>query len=74
MTIKVKLTYFKRSGKYYTEGEYETEHQWLHDIADEIRKMRIEGNLPGINGAGSEFIIHVDMGDAPNAVPALITE
>ncbi|QSM00860.1 hypothetical protein YerA41_159 [Yersinia phage YerA41] len=72
MAIKVKLTYFKRSGKYYTEGEYESEHKWLHDITDEIRKMRSEGKLPGINGAGEDFIIHVDMGDAETAVPALI--
>ncbi|BES79973.1 hypothetical protein [Yersinia phage vB_Yru_GN1] len=72
MAIKVKLTYFKRSGKYYTEGEYESEHKWLHDITDEIHKMRSEGKLPGINGAGEDFIIHVDMGDTETAVPALI--
>ena len=32
--MKVKLTYFKRSGKYYSEGEYETENnfKFLDDI------------------------------------------
>lgn len=74
MTIKVKLTYFKRSGKYYSEGEFETENQWLHEITDEVRKMRADGKLPGLSGPGLDFIIQVDMGDAPNAVPALITE
>lgn len=30
--MKVKLTYFKRSGKYYSEGEYETKMVHMFEI------------------------------------------
>lgn len=68
---KVSLTYFKSTGKYYTEGEYETTEEWMFKILDEVKQMKADNKLPGING--SDFIIHIDVeDDHPNGYPCLI--
>jgi hypothetical protein len=44
--VKVKLTYFKPSGKYYSYGEYETKHEgrmWL--VCAEVRAMVVHPGL-----------------------------
>lgn len=72
MAQTVKLTYFKQSGKYYSEGTYTTEHELYHDfdIIPEVVVMRDNGNLPGlVTGAGKEFHIVVM---AESEVPHLI--
>lgn len=60
MAQKVKLTYFKQSGKYYSEGDYVT-HQDLHvRIVQEVWRMAKENKLPGLNdGIESTEGIHV---------------
>lgn len=73
MAHKVKLTYFKRSGKYYSDGEYVsgTENMW--GLFDEVRALQRNGELPGlIEGGGKEFFIHVDPVEHPMGYPALI--
>lgn len=45
MKSTIQLTYFKESGKYYSEGSYVTEKELVYDIIDEIKKMP---NLPGV--------------------------
>lgn len=74
-TITVKLTYFKRNGKYYCDGEYEALVGFsLLNIWDQVERRRESGNLPGLaHGAGREFIILVQAPDHPNAHPKLIT-
>jgi len=68
---KIQLQYFKKSGKYYTDGEYETEKEFMWEISDEIKEMKAtRENLPGIGG--TDWIIHVDSKDHPNAYPILI--
>ncbi len=58
---KVKLTYFKESGKYYSDGEYETDLQEWHDVIKDIKIKQEEGNLPGlVEGGGQEFMILVN--------------
>ena len=52
--MKVKLIYFKASGKYYSEGEYETQHKHMWKIFAEVRQMHRDGKLPGLT-AGGEF-------------------
>ena len=58
----VKLTYFRPSGKYYSEGEIHVDGSLeLLEIWDHISKLRARGRLPGlIEGAGKEYIISVD--------------
>jgi hypothetical protein len=64
--MKVKLTYFRReSGKYYTEGEYDTKLQDLNDIWKEIKNMKIAL-------IRSDFIILVNVPEHPFNHPKLI--
>jgi hypothetical protein len=44
----IKLTYFKSSGKYYSEGEYRTVKTYFHEIIHEVRTMLATGNNPGL--------------------------
>ncbi len=74
-TITVRLTYFKRNGKYYCHGEYEVPVglSLLH-IWDQVERRRESGNLPGlVHGAGREFIVLIEVPAHPNAHPKLIT-
>jgi len=68
---KVKLTYFKDSGKYYSEGEYLTSvaeyHDWM--LYNEVKEMRALGKLPGLIEGATEFDILVTGEDV---VPALL--
>ena len=68
----VKLTYFKPSGKYYSEGSYTTNRGQLFDIWDEVKKMQEELDLPGLVPGHSEFIISVDVPNHPYRHPHLI--
>lgn len=43
----VKLTYFKKSGKYYGEGEYETKFNQMFEVFDEVRTLPFH---PGLSG------------------------
>lgn len=45
---KVKLTYFKRSGKLLARGEYESEFATLYDVIDELTSMFRAGVNPGL--------------------------
>lgn len=61
----VKFTYFKDSGKYYSEGEldfpYESDKPVLYyDICSRVRKMLQEGKRPGlIDGSNFHTLITV---------------
>lgn len=69
---KVELTYFQASGKYYTDGEYESSCEYLFDIWDEVAKMRDERRLPGLRLDHSPFIVLVNVPDHPHDHPHLI--
>jgi len=67
--LKVKLTYFKTNGKYYTKEEYTTSKCDLYEIWEEVEAFQKQGILPGLFGGVSEFIILVDAGiDIPKHV------
>lgn len=69
---EVKLTYFKQSGKYYSEGRYETNKEYMYQIVEEVKMLNIEEDLPDI-GKTSEFSILVTVADNhPNGYPCLI--
>jgi hypothetical protein len=69
---KVKLTYFKTSGKFYTEGEYTSEKLHIYQIFEEIKKMLTEGNWPGLTEGSHEFITLAEIPEHPHNHPALI--
>ncbi len=68
--MKVELIYFKSTGKYYTEGEYETEKPQLYEIWDEVQSLRKTKSLPGI--LGDEWIILVNVPGHPHEHPKLL--
>jgi len=58
-TLTCKLTYFKKSGRYYHQGSFDVAatHE-LFEIWDHVRARRDAGRLPGlVDGAGREFMI-----------------
>ena len=59
--MKVELTYFKESGKYYGEGQYETNRKELWDIWDEIEEMLKAGRRPGLIDGHSGFHVLIDV-------------
>lgn len=64
MSKPVKLTYFKDTGKYYSEGVYYTNRQYIYQIVDEVKQLLVH---PGINGLWREGFIHIE---ADSAGPA----
>lgn len=71
--MQVNLTYFKRTGKYYTDGSFDIrEDASLSEIWDLVRLMKISGELPGLVKGATEFIISIDVPDHPHNHPHLI--
>ena len=68
----VKLTYFRKSGKYYSEGEYKSSKEFLFDIWDEVSDFRLDGKLPGLIAGAKEYVILVNVPDHPYDHPRLI--
>lgn len=68
--MKIKLTYFERSGEYYTEAEYETKLTLMYEIFDEVKELQIT-KAPGLIGTAREFYIHVDP-EGDKGYPGLI--
>jgi hypothetical protein len=68
----IKLTYFKRNGKYYTEGAYWTAQESMLEVFADIRALMREGRLPGLVDGCKEFIVHVDASCHPIGYPALL--
>lgn len=56
----VKLIYFKESGKYYSEGEYQTEQTQFYQLVDEVRQMKRNGKLPGLVDGAREFSVLIE--------------
>lgn len=70
--MKVKLTYFRLRGKYYSEGEYETTRQHLFQIFEEVDLLRRERKLPGLAEGHDRYIVLVDVPDHKDNHPTLI--
>lgn len=67
----VKLIYFKKSGKYYSEGKYTSEKDLDFELFAEVGQMLENGRLPDLVDGAKEFIVLVLV---DNGVPALIME
>jgi hypothetical protein len=72
--MKVNLTYFKQTGKYYSKGSYETDKEHLFQIFEEVRLMVQAGTLPGLCRGCNEFIVGIDVPDHPHNHPHLVIE
>ena len=70
--MKVKLTYFKTTGKYYSEGECETNKEHLHEIFRDIRILSDYKKLPGLVEGHSDFITLIDVPEHKHNHPHLI--
>lgn len=69
--MDVELTYFKQSGKYYSQGilQVTTDKAW--EIYEIVRRLLNEKRLPGLIEGHSNFTVHVNI---PDGVPAVIIE
>lgn len=73
MLVKCKFTYFKPSGKWYTDGEGAVDVKQYYDLGEAIRKLREDRKLPGIT-RGDEFFIVVEPLEPDEwKIPLLIT-
>lgn len=70
--MKVKLTYFRVFGKYYSEGEYDTNQLHLFEIFEEVAKLIENRKLPGLIEGHGSYIVLVDVPEHPNNHPALV--
>lgn len=70
--MKVKLTYFKYSGKYYSNGEYDSDKEFIYQIIDEVSQKVNLGRLPGLVEGANEFIVLVEVPDHEHNHPTLL--
>ena len=68
----VKLTYFKTSGKYYSECTYISNKDSLFGIWDEVKRRKEAGCLWGLVSGHSSYHILVDVPNHPHEHPHLI--
>lgn len=66
--IKVNLTYFKESGKYYGEGSYMEDYLSLFEIWDRVVDMEVH---PGLSGKWGGWIL-IEVLDHIHAHPHMI--
>lgn len=56
----VALTYFKRSGKYYSKADYESLNEYAFEVYQETREMMNAHVLPGLTEGHSDFAVLVE--------------
>jgi len=69
---KVELTYFRPSGKYYSEGHFETTETDLYNIWNTVEILSESKTLPGLTLDHSEYIVLVEVPDHPYNHPHLV--
>lgn len=75
MSYQVKITYFKESGKYYSEGEYTSTKAEMFEIFEECIAMRFSGKpAPGLSSDGSGFYWLIEVPTHPHDHPHLIVK
>jgi len=70
--MKVCLEYYRESGKWYADGEYETTLVRMHEIFREVRKIRDARILPGLVPEHSKYIVRVEVPGHDANCPHLI--
>lgn len=66
----VKLRYFKPNGTWYCDGSYETELAHLWEIFEDVRQLRWDSRLPGVNG--NDWLVLVEVPKHPHNHPCMI--
>jgi len=69
---EVKLSYFKESGKYYSDGTYTSYKRQITDIFAEVKALLASGTRPGLTDGINHFYVVVEVPSHPNAFPCLI--
>lgn len=69
--MRVELTYFTQSGKYYTSCSYSTEKIDVWEIHLEVQDMVSQRRLPGLVDGAHGFLVHVNVPDHPHNHPHL---
>lgn len=69
---EVKLTYFKKSGKFYGNGSYLSKKVGLWEIWEEINNMFKNQKMPGLIDGPQDFITYVEVPAHPHNHPILI--
>lgn len=72
VTLTVRLTYFKQSGKYYSGGTFKTQETSMLDIIEMVKEKVIEGKLPGLVEGAKEFIVLMEVPRHPHNFPTLL--
>ncbi len=72
MIHTIKLTYFRQSGKYYSDGAYMTALPNMFQIFDEVMVKLQNRELPGLTPGHSPYYVHVDASEHPNGYPGLV--
>lgn len=70
-TYRVRLTYFKGNGTYYSSGQYGTSRDTLSEIFHDVRQMVHDGQLPGLR-QGAQALTLIKAPDHPHNYPHLI--
>ena len=68
----VKIDYFKKSGKYYSSGDYMSNELQLYQIWQELQDMFAKGKRPGLVDGKLEFYAVITVPDHPHNHPHLI--
>ena len=66
---KVKLTYFKSHGTYYSNGLYESKSDYHWEIVEEIRILQAKKELPGLIKGSSDFHVLIEIGGSLTLLP-----
>jgi hypothetical protein len=69
---KVKLTYFKDSGKYYSCGEYTSKEWDLHQVFKEVGNLSRYRKLPDLISGHSDFLVLISVPEHPHDHPHMI--
>ena len=68
--MRVQLTYFKPSGKYYTDGSYDSQLEDFYNVIEEVRQMR-RSKLPGLIGGWTGAVL-VAVDGLPHLLPEVV--
>lgn len=70
--MRVIVNYFKQNGKWYSEGEYDTNKVQLFEIWEELREMFNNRKRPGLVDGIQEFNTLVNVPEHPHNHPYII--
>ena len=74
MSLPIKLTYYKPSGKYYASGEIRARKgEEFHDLVKRVQGLSSRRRLPGLVCGHGPYMVHFKYNHVPHIVLAIIT-